>query len=342
VLDKPDLADQRVVECVWAGWGLPATDVGFLALGADAGAAVYRVDAGDRYFLKLRRGGLAEAGLAVARFLADHGVAEVIAAIPGRDGLLWTEVDGYAAVLYPFVEGRDAFECELSDRQWVAFGAALKAVHGAELPPALAADIPRQSYSPLWRSAVLRFLVVARRGAQTEPAAARLAEFLTARAEQVRHLVGRAESLARVLRDRPARLVLCHSDIHAGNVLVTRAGKLHLVDWDDAVLAPRERDLMFVGGGIGGIWRDQREEDLFYQGYGPVDVDPVALAYHRYERIVRDIAEYCQQMFRTERGAADQERSLRHCTDQFLPGNVIDIAYRTDDTLPPELKGRHE
>ena len=340
MLDKPDLADPRVVECVRAWWGLPAAGVGFLALGADKDAAVYRVEAGDRYFLKLRRGGVAEPGLAVARFLADRGVREVIGAIPTRDGPLWAEVDGYAAVLYPFVEGGNAFECEMSDRHWVEFGAALRAVHAAELPPALAGRVPRQSYAPLWRDATLGFLVTARQGVPEEPVAARLAELLTAQAEQIRHLVARAESLARVLRDRPPRLVLCHSDIHAGNVLITRAGTLHLVDWDEPVFAPRERDLMFVGGGVGGIWHSQRETELFYRGYGPVEVDPVALAYCRYERIVRDIAEFCQELFRTEGGIANRERRLQKLAQAFLPGDVIDIAVRTEDTLPAELRSR--
>ena len=47
----------------------------------------------------------------------------------------------------------------------------------------------------------------------------------------------------------PTLFVLCHSDIHGGNILIADTGELYVVDWDDPILAPKERDLMFIGGG---------------------------------------------------------------------------------------------
>ena len=52
-------------------------------------------------------------------------------------------------------------------------------------------------------------------------------------------------------------LVLCHADLHAWNVLLDTDRQLWLVDWDETILAPKERDLMFVVGGIGNdVMRD--------------------------------------------------------------------------------------
>jgi len=34
---------------------------------------------------------------------------------------------------------------------------------------------------------------------------------------------------------------------------------LYIVDWDDVLLAPKESDLMFIGGGIDEIWKTERE-----------------------------------------------------------------------------------
>jgi spectinomycin phosphotransferase len=44
--------------------------------------------------------------------------------------------------------------------------------------------------------------------------------------------------------------VLCHGDPHLGNLLHEGADVVSLVDWDDVVLAPRERDIMFLRGGV--------------------------------------------------------------------------------------------
>ena len=46
---------------------------------------------------------------------------------------------------------------------------------------------------------------------------------------------------------------MCHKDIHGGNILIRTDGQppvLYILDWDDPILAPKERDLMFIGGGI--------------------------------------------------------------------------------------------
>jgi spectinomycin phosphotransferase len=124
--------------------------------------------------------------------------------------------------------------------------------------------------------------------------------------------------------------LLCHTDLHAWNVLHSSSG-LYIIDWDAPLLAPRERDLMFFGGGVGGIWNTRREEALFYQGYGRVDIDLTALTYYRYERILADVAEYCGQLLTTRAGSADRERGLRQFTAAFQPHGVVEIAFRSDE-----------
>ena len=96
---------------------------------------------------------------------------------------------------------------------------------------------------------------------------------------------------------------------------------------------------MFVGGGQFGHARsEQEEEKLFYQGYGQTQIDPIALAYYRYERIVQDIADYCQQILSTDEGGEDRETGLRQLISQFQPNHVVEIAFRSEKNLPQELK----
>jgi spectinomycin phosphotransferase len=90
---------------------------------------------------------------------------------------------------------------------------------------------------------------------------------------------------------------------------------------------------MFIGGGMGGIWNTAREEALFYQGYGKRDINQAALAYYRYERLVSDMAEFCQQILRTTTGGADRERSLEKYYSIFLPNQTLELAHQTDTDL---------
>ena len=90
-----------------------------------------------------------------------------------------------------------------------------------------------------------------------------------------------------------------------------------------------ERDLMFVVGGIDEIWKSEREEALFYKGYGKTEINFAALAYYRYERIINDISAYCEQLLLTDTGGADRESAFKSVTENFEPNGMIASADNT-------------
>jgi spectinomycin phosphotransferase len=169
-------------------------------------------------------------------------------------------------------------------------------------------------------------------GAPT-PIAARHASFWIANADRIESLLARAQVLGRQLQGKRFEHILCHSDIHAANILVCGDGRIWLVDWDGPIIAPRERDLLFVVGSKIAGEVTPREEALFFQGYGPVEIDPVALAYFRYERIIEDIGEFGRTIF-LQGGISEETRAatVRLVLGCFEPGGDIDRA--EEITLP--------
>ncbi len=333
MLQAPDIPEGLIVSHVRDAYGLPAEGALFLPLGADLNTAVYRIDTGGeaRYFLKLRRGPCDEASVVLPRLLADQGAGEALAAIRTRAGELYSRLQTFTLILYPFVEGVSGFDAPLSEGQWIELGAFVRRLHGVDLPPRL--EVPRERWSPEGRGSVADFLQRAAGRPSGDPVAARLSRLLEARGGDIRSIVERAGDLAAAVSSRGLPHVPCHTDLHAGNVLIAADGSLHVVDWDEPLLAPRERDLMFVGGGVGAVWNEPAGEALFYQGYGPVEVDRAALAYYRYERIVQDVAVVCRHVFLSGRRDDDRARGLRQLESQFLPGGVVAIAHRTYDLL---------
>jgi spectinomycin phosphotransferase len=309
--------------------------VSFLPLGADVNSAVYRAVAqdGQAYFLKLKRGAFDEVGVALPRFLHEQGIRQVIAPRLTQAGRLWTDLHDFQMILYPYVQGRSGFEVELSPRQWADFGAALKRVHTSRLPDDLYTRIPRETYTARFREQVKTFLAQVKGDVLDELVAMKVTELLKAKESVIRDLIQRAEGYARRLQAQSNEYVLCHADVHAGNILVDAQGALYIVDWDNPILAPKERDLMFIGGaqGFRGV-TPAEEETLFYQGFGPAQIDPLALAYYRYERIIQDIAAFCEQLLLTGEGGEDREQSFGYLASNFLPGNTIEMAYQTDKT----------
>jgi spectinomycin phosphotransferase len=66
---------------------------------------------------------------------------------------------------------------------------------------------------------------------------------LTRSADGIEALLGHFEQLGDRLAASDEPWVITHGEPHAGDVLVDSAGDLHLIDWDDTRIAPRERDL---------------------------------------------------------------------------------------------------
>ena len=336
MLEKPDIADELIIDCLHRAYGLQVTQLTFLPLGADLHSAVYRVNTTDRtaLFLKLRSGNFNETSVWLPHFLQENGLAEVIPIYPTSTGQLWRSLAEYQMMLYPFIEGHNAHEVPLSEAQWRQFGRALREVHTVVLPAALAAKISPETYSGKWRQVVKEFMQRIEHVRFAEPVASRMAAFLNLKRQDIVQLLQRTEALAQILQQQPQALVLCHADIHAWNLLLAEDGALYMVDWDDPVMAPRERDLMFVGAGLGNIWHSARESALFYEGYGQAGIDQNALAYYRCERIIQDIAAYCDQIFLTEQGGPDREEALKQLTSNFSPHGTLDIAMKTGHSWP--------
>ncbi|HBY97070.1 MAG: aminoglycoside phosphotransferase family protein [Ardenticatenaceae bacterium] len=333
MLTKPDISDDTIIACLRDTFGLRITQVSFLPLGW-VNNATYRVTAnsGTPYFLKLRRGNFNEIAVAVPAFLQAQGIRPVMAPVATTTRDLWVHAHGFDWILYPFFDGKTGFEVALSQTPWITLGASLKAVHTTRLPAALAERVPHEDYSPRWRNTVKAFHKQVEQDRFDDPIAVSLAAFWLTKRDEIESIVERAEQLAFVLHDRAVKLAVCHADLHGRNVLVGMDDELAIVDWDEPILAPKERDLMFIGGGVGGIWNNDQEVGWFYQGYGRTEIDLVALSYYRYERIVVDIAEYSEQIFGLQGSVEERQKGLR-LMNQFLPNNVVDIAHRTYQQL---------
>lgn len=332
MLEKPpDIEDANVLARLQSEYSLQAVSLTFLPLGADADTAVYRVVADDAapYFLKLRRGVFVEASVAVPKFLSDSGMKQIITPLPTQTGELWATLAPYTLILYPFVEGRNGFEVPLSAQQRVEFGAALKRFHTAVFPAALTRGTPRETFAPRWRDLAHTFVEDPARRSRHDALAAALSDFLQARRSVILALVQRAGRLSQRLQTQTPDFILCHGDIHGWNLLLDLHGSLYIVNWDTLIFAPKERDLMFVGCGLGGRGQSLEEEmRLFYRGYGQTQVNASALAYYRYERIIEDIALNCEQIFLSNDGEQDRQQALVYLQSNFAPSGTIELAYR--------------
>ena len=327
MLDPSPVPDAALLACARDQFDRPATAITFLPLGYDANAWAYRLTAGDDIFLKVRRGAAALPGLLAPRHVRDQGIEGVLAPLPARDGRLWAQLGEFSVTLQPFVAGRDAWDSGLSDDQWVAFGELLRHVHALLVPPELAVHLVAETFTPDHLDYLPRLAARAQGPTPNDPVAAELVAVWRAHEATIAALLARTAALGERLRHTDRPRVLCHADAYLGNVLVGDDGRLWLIDWDSAALAPRERDLMFVIGGIAAGQVSPRQTELFMRGYGPVNADPVALTYYRCAWAVQDIAAFGHTALLDDMaGEATRREALRLFTATLAPGELAELA----------------
>ncbi|NJM41865.1 MAG: phosphotransferase [Anaerolineae bacterium] len=235
-------------------------------------------------------------------------------------------------ILYPFIAGRTGMDLGLSAAQWTELGAILKKLHAIELSPELQTMVQRESFErPYWVDEIQRLQARVDAGQAEQDFERDLISFWRERNEQMNQLMARTLALGRMLHEDPRPFVLCHSDIHTANVIVDPNGALHIVDWDQPIQAPKERDLMFFGANLGSLTGSDDDARHFYEGYGATEVDHVAFAYYRYAWVMQDwVAFGAEVLLHEGLGEITRHSSLRQFKQMFDAGDVVEVAYRSD------------
>lgn len=323
---------QHLGEVLQQSYGITATAVVPRAVGADAGASVYRVDARHgQWWLKCRTYQVDPTVWDSLHWLrGTSGIDEIVAPWPALTGGASVQRWGLQFTLFPYIEGQSGFEAPLSRAQWNRLGQVLRRLHEVQLPAELQGALPRVQLEPAALETVGRWLAEDGLPAAQDGLSRAFVSIWEQQHARISALHAHALQLYGALQGVAVDLHLCHTDLHAGNLLMGNDGGLHLIDWDGLSLAPRERDLMFVGAAVGGRWGRENPAG-FGEGYGSDLGDPRWIAWYRHWRILQDLIEFQQVLLAP--GALDRSpqlrrQSLHFLSEQFAPGNVFDAAER--------------
>ncbi|HEX4526462.1 MAG TPA: aminoglycoside phosphotransferase family protein [Gaiellaceae bacterium] len=315
-----DLTEVDLARALRTQFRIDATSIVPTETGQDVHARRYRVD--SSYFVKVRPASDAREGAAsLSRYLHDHGVPHVVAPLRSSTGSLTVQEGEHSLTVYPLIDGVTGMEVGLTERQWRAFGSFLKGLHATTLPAELAERVAFETYRPAELDLLPRIdVAVSARDADE------MVTFWSSHRDEIFALATRTEELGQALKERALPLVLCHADLHTNNVIIDRDGELWVIDWDEPAHAPKERDLMFVVGGIHTSFVQPRETAWFLEGYGGSITDPLALAYYRHAWAVQDIGGYGKQVFLDSRLDERYPEARWRLESLFGPGSIVEIA----------------
>lgn len=309
-----ELTKQDLARALQTHYAIDAQTIEETAAGQDTAAQRYRVD--SRYFVKVRPAADArDAAASLSRHLADEGVPHVVAPLRSQGGSLTVRDGEHSLTVYPLVDGVNGMQSGLTEQQWRTFGSFVGELHAISPPPELA--VAAETYRPVALDTLPRIDDAVSKRSTDERAA-----FWTDHRDEIFALAAHTEELGRALEQLGLPFVLCHSDLHTNNVMIDRDGGLWVIDWDEPTCAPKERDLMFVVGGIHTGLVEPHETGWFLEGYGDDPaVDPLALAYYRHAWAVQDIGLYGARAYLESSSVA-----FGFFQRFFAPGAIVEIA----------------
>ncbi|GMA13910.1 aminoglycoside phosphotransferase family protein [Deinococcus metallilatus] len=292
----------------------------------DAGTAhAYRAEGPHgTYFLKLVPGGeygqemlervRAEVPLLLA--LREETLERVPRPLFTRSGgdLAW--VEGHPMLLYEWIEARNL------GLEWQAalpgLAPLLGRLHGAterimarieQLPT------PPEEFAFPFAEQLTRNL----RHLQALPAGSRagmakLRQVLTPHLGRIEGLLDEAGRYQAATRTRPVPFAVCHTDAHGGNVMRDEDGRLWLIDWETARLAPPEHDLWMLGSHLKDVL------PAYETALGrPAGLHFGTLAFYVCRRVLEDLAVDVQMILHEHTRPEEDAHTLSTLREYVLP-----------------------
>jgi len=216
--------------------------------------------------------------LAVVQHLTRHGVTAIPSILATADGALYTSYDGAILALFDWIEG-DNVENQTTKPAEYAILAQVYSVPTEGVP------IPRETFG----CAALDDYDALRQGLTglDDDAAAGLLALLDRKAALIQHSADRLRLFAGRCRGNDEGFHITHGDA-GGNIIVTEDGH-YLVDWDDPVLAPPERDAWFC---MDRAWAMETFAQAL-RGRGiAYTLNPDRLAYYHYHSFMAYLVEW--------------------------------------------------
>src|ERR1051326_904483 len=271
--EKPDISDEFWRATLQDQYDLVPLTLEFLPVGLDYHAGVYRVmsEHGSAYLLKVTSRPLYEPRYQVPRYLNDQGITSVVAPLLTRSGGLWAKLVDWTAIVYPWISGDSSFT-GMTNEHWRELGSIFKRIHQVTVPSEWFESLRKETFDAAeyirWIQTFETQQLHSRHGGSVSQDTLR-ADWLTHQAT-IHKAVSSLEKLAAVLQKRSGPYVFCHADLHPANLIRDSNDHVFVIDWDDVMLAPKERDFIFVR---------EAAIDAFWEGYGQPQIDWIALTY---------------------------------------------------------------
>jgi len=327
MIQKAHIADEKIIKKISSDYNIQTKLFEFLPVGEASWCYKVTDHSNKQWFIKLTTSDLYKPSVLIPYFLQhqQHN-SFIFSAEKNISGELIDTIENFCLALYPYIEGKEARYSEMTPLQWTTIGSYMYNLHTTQLPSNLFDQLQKETFTSRWGENVEQILEESQ-NPQTNSIPQNLAKFIEIKREEIHHILHRTQELGQQIIEKNPQLVLCHGDIHTANIFLTPENTMYIIDWDNVQIAPIERDIMFFTSDI---------YENFMKGYNPKNdlvVDPLIIAYYKYEWVVQEFADYGQRVFFHDLNTVSKQHALDEFYKLFNPDDVIDGAYSTEESI---------
>ncbi len=185
---------------------------------------------------------------------AKAGVRNIAHPIPTSNGQMRIHIGDFQIALFSLIPGKTAQEQKLTDEQLEKLGRLLAQVHQSKT--VIGEYSVKENFEIPFKDRLLAiFADMLKIAGNSTKYERRLRSFLEPHRQEFMQELDRLEKLQRKVRTMRLAFVNCHGEPSPGNVLSSDDGEIHLLDWDDPIFAPKEKDLLFFKDNIEPVMR---------------------------------------------------------------------------------------
>jgi spectinomycin phosphotransferase len=335
--EPPALKRFPLANLICRSYGFEPSSIHHLPKGEDASGYSVADGQGEKYFVRIQAletaGGLERAYEAVSLINRKCSLPQIVQPLPTLEGTFACRHSDYVMAIFPFVEGATAWERGFTATELTKAAAFLARLHDCDA--AGLGEQPQERFRVPFKAAIQQMLDAACDSEKkfANPQSAALGALLLSERSDILTTIERIESLGERLAALELRDVVTHGDPNLDNWLVDRQHNLHLVDWGEVALGPRERDMFaFCSENFRAFWEGYRHAG----GARSVRLDVMAFYFYRWT--FQEIACYGPELLFRHPSPSEARHASEKLSD-YLPIRHDAIARelaRLRDTVPVE------
>lgn len=291
MLTEPNINKELIKEKIEQNYDLTISSLTPVKGGEASWCYIVKTKTGEKFFLKIYVGleSHEERFNLTYNLFNNCEIKNITRPIKSKNDELVIDIANHYVALFNYIDGSNASEKDLTDSQKFEFGKLLGTIHQAN-------NIIRNfnikedfKYGNLNRllENINKSNSFIKDKSQYKSEAAKL---LTLNKEKISKRIEELEKLGNKLAKEDLEFVICHGEPHEWNTMVSKEGEVFLIDWDDSLLAPKEKDLNMI--------KEDPEKMAGYKAVvGEFEINEEIIKYYNLEWNISEIDAWSNQIF---------------------------------------------